>query len=190
MLGEPVGKQDQYIAAFGGISSFAFEKNGAVQAAPLRISEETLHDLEEHLLMFFTGYSRDAEDVLSEQKRRSTDNDAAMIDNLHFVKELGASIGAALEAGDTPRFGQLMHEHWMHKVRRSARMSNDRIDRWYHLGMSNGALGGKLVGAGGGGFLLFYARDRLALRTAMAREGLTEVHFTFDHDGSQVITRN
>jgi D-glycero-alpha-D-manno-heptose-7-phosphate kinase len=190
LLDRPVGKQDQYIAAFGGLTCFEVEQNGAVHASPLRIPEGAMRDLEEHLLMFFTGYSREADAVLTEQKQQSSKGDGAMLDNLHFVKELGQSIRTALEAGDTAQFGRLMHQHWLHKTKRSARMSNDRIDGWYAAGMANGAIGGKLVGAGGGGFLLFYARDRLALREAMAREGLKEVRFTFDHDGSQVIARN
>ena len=189
VLGRPVGKQDQYIAAFGGLTCFEFERNGEVRVSPLRIAEGVLRDLEEHLLMFFTGYSREADAVLTEQKQQSTRGDGSMLDNLHFVKELGQSIRTALEAGETVRFGELMHEHWLHKTRRSSRMSNERIDRCYRVGMDNGAVGGKLVGAGGGGFLLFYARDRLALRQAMVREGLKEVRFTFDHDGSQVIAR-
>jgi D-glycero-alpha-D-manno-heptose-7-phosphate kinase len=188
-LGRAVGKQDQYIAAHGGLTCFEFG-NGPVTVTPLRIPQLALHDLEEHLLMFFTGYSRDADQVLTEQKQQSERGQTAMIDNLHFVKELGRSIKGALEAGDTAKFGRLMHEHWLHKTKRSAKMSNDRIDRWYRIGMDSGAVGGKLVGAGGGGFLLFYATDRLPLRQAMAREGLTEVRFTFDHDGSVVIARN
>jgi len=190
LLDRPVGKQDQYIAAFGGLTCFEFDKDGKVRASPLRIPEEAMRDLEEHLLMFFTGYSRDADAVLSEQKKASNKGDAAMLDNLHFVKELGISIKTALESGDCIGFGALMHQHWQHKTKRSAKVSNDRINRWYELGRQNGAIGGKLVGAGGGGFLLFYARDRMALRQAMAREGLTEVRFTFDHDGSQIIARN
>jgi D-glycero-alpha-D-manno-heptose-7-phosphate kinase len=188
-LGRPVGKQDQYIAAHGGLTCFEFNAD-AVTVTPLRVPQLALHDLEENLLMFFTGYSRDADQVLAEQKQQSETGQSPMIDNLHFVKELGLSIKAALEAGDTARFGRLMHEHWRHKTKRSARMSNDRIDRWYQVGIDNGAVGGKLVGAGGGGFLLFYASDRASLRQAMAREGLTEVRFSFDHDGSVVIARN
>ncbi len=190
LLDRPVGKQDQYIAALGGLTCLEFEKDGKVRASPLRIPEEAMMDLEEHLLMFFTGYSRDADAVLSEQKKASNKGDPAMLDNLHFVKELGVSIKTALESGDCVGFGELLHQHWQHKTKRSAKVSNDRIDRWYELGRQSGAIGGKLVGAGGGGFLLFYARDRLALRQAMAREGLTEVRFTFDHDGSQIIARN
>ena len=188
-LGRAVGKQDQYIAAHGGLTCFEFG-TGPVTVSPLRIPQDALHDLEEHLLMFFTGYSRDADHVLTEQKQLSERGESAMIDNLHFVKELGRSIKGALEAGDTVEFGKLMHKHWLHKTKRSSKMSNDRINRWYQVGMDNGAVGGKLVGAGGGGFLLFYAAERLALRQAMAREGLTEVRFTFDHDGSVVIARN
>jgi D-glycero-alpha-D-manno-heptose-7-phosphate kinase len=190
VLDRPVGKQDQYIAAFGGLTCFELERDGAVRVSPLRLPAGTVEDLEEHLLMFFTGYSRDAEAVLAEQKQQSKQGDAAMLDNLHFVKELGLSIKTALEAGDTVRFGELMHQHWLHKTRRSSKMSNDRINRCYEVGRANGAIGGKLVGAGGGGFLLFYARDRIELRRAMAKEGLTEVRFTFDHDGSQVIARD
>lgn len=188
-LGRAVGKQDQYIAAHGGLTCFEFGDD-PVAVTPLRIPQLALHDLEEHLLMFFTGYSRDADQVLTEQKQQSERGQTAMIDNLHFVKELGRSIKGALEAGDTTKFGRLMHEHWLHKTKRSAKMSNERIDRWYRIGMDSGAIGGKLVGAGGGGFLLFYAPDRMPLRQAMAREGLTEVRFAFDHDGSVVIARN
>ena len=140
--------------------------------------------------MFFTGYSRDADRVLVEQKERSEGGDAEMIDNLHVVKELGLRSKAALEQGDTEGFAMLMHEHWEHKKKRSTSMSNGSIDRWYQIGRDNGALGGKLVGAGAGGFLLFYSRDHRALRQAMAAEGLTEVRFAFDHDGSTVIARD
>jgi D-glycero-alpha-D-manno-heptose-7-phosphate kinase len=189
-LRRPVGKQDQYVAAFGGVRCFEFRPDGTVGVTPLRVSNQTLHDLEDHLLMFFTGYSRDADKVLEEQKSKSEGGDAAMIDNLHFVKELGLRSKAALEEGDTERFAALMHEHWEHKKKRSAAMSNGNIDQWYERGRAAGALGGKLVGAGAGGFLLFYARDPVAVRAAMADEGLTEVRFGFDHDGSVVLVRD
>ena len=189
-LGRPVGKQDQYVAAFGGVKSFDFTPDGQVGVSSLEASRETLYDLEESLLMFFTGYSRDADRVLVEQKARSESHDAQMIDNLHFVKELGLRSKAALEQGDTAGFAALMHEHWEHKKKRSTSMSNSNIDRWYQIGRDSGALGGKLVGAGAGGFLLFYSRDHRALRQAMAAEGLTEVRFAFDHDGSTVIARD
>jgi len=140
--------------------------------------------------MFFTGYSRNASVVLDDQKIRSEMGDPAMLDNLHFIKQLGQCIKLALEQGDTRRFGQLMHEHWQHKQKRSPGTSNDGINRWYDVGRENGAIGGKLVGAGGGGFLLFYADDRDLLRRAMQREGLREVRFAFDHEGSKLVARD
>ncbi|MGZ3697311.1 MAG: GHMP family kinase ATP-binding protein [Bdellovibrionota bacterium] len=188
LLKEPIGKQDQYIAAFGGLTCMEFGKDGKVNVSPLKISRETLHDLEDNLLMFFTGYSRSASKVLSDQKTRSEKNDKSMLDNLHFVKELGFSIKKALEAGDTHAFAQMMHQHWLHKKERSGGISNENINRWYDVGFANGALGGKLIGAGGGGFILFYANDRVALRKAMAKEGLVEVRFSFDHEGSKVVS--
>ena len=186
-LGEPIGKQDQYIAAFGGITCFSFEKDDGVKAVPLGISMSTLFDLEDNLLLFFTGFSRSASAILNDQKARSEQNDAEMIRNLGYVKELGFRSRDALEAGDVVRFGELMHEHWEHKKRRSGGMTSARIDEWYELGMRNGAVGGKLVGAGGGGFLLFLAHDRRALRRAMAEAGLEEVRFKFDFEGSKVV---
>jgi D-glycero-alpha-D-manno-heptose-7-phosphate kinase len=188
-LAQPVGKQDQYIAAFGGLTCFRFDRDGTVHVSPLQISNETLHDLEEHLLMFFTGYSRDATSVLEDQQKRSDAGDEAMLENLHRVKASGDETTKALERGDTVRFAELMHEHWVAKRGRTVGMSNDRINRWYDLGLANGAIGGKLVGAGGGGFLLFYATDQAMLRAAMTAEGLREVRFFFDHDGSTVTAR-
>jgi D-glycero-alpha-D-manno-heptose-7-phosphate kinase len=188
-LSRPVGKQDQYVASYGGIKTYSFEPDGTVNVTPLALSTETFHDLEEHLLMFFTGYSRAADQVLEEQRSRSTAGESAMIDNLHYVKELGLRSKAALEQGDCEGFAELMHEHWQHKKKRSNSMSNGNIDRWYELGLANGGIGGKLVGAGAGGFLLFYTRDPRRLRTAMAAEGLTEVRFSFDADGSVVVVR-
>jgi D-glycero-alpha-D-manno-heptose-7-phosphate kinase len=189
-LHRSVGKQDQYIAAFGGLTCFNFEQDGSVSITPLQISSDTLHDLEEHLLMFFTGYSRDAEDMLEDQKKRSEKNDPDMLENLHFIKKLGIQSKEALEAGKTKLFGELMHEHWEMKRSRTQGMSNPEIDSWYELGRANGAVGGKLVGAGAGGFLLFYASEPAKLRKVMKAAGLSEVRFTFDLDGSVVHTRD
>lgn len=189
-LGRAVGKQDQYIAAFGGITCFEFEAGGRVRVSPVQIPHPTVLDLEEHLLLFFTGYSRDAEGQLQEQKARSDVGDEAMLENLDAIARIAREVKDALEGGDCRRFAYLMNEHWQIKRERSAGMSSDHIDLWYDLGMANGALGGKLVGAGGGGFLLFYADDPAAVRSAMASAGLTEVRFTFDHDGSTVIVRD
>ncbi len=186
-LGEPVGKQDQYIAAYGGLTCFTFYKDDRVTAEPLRISMETMFDLEDNLLLFFTGFSRSAGDILRDQHVRSKAHDEEMMRNLHYVKELGLRSRAALESGNVIRFGELMHEHWEHKKRRTHRMSNEQIDSWYQLARRNGALGGKLVGAGGGGFLMFYATDRNRLRSAMAQAGLEEVRFRFDFEGTKVV---
>jgi len=186
-LGEPVGKQDQYIAAYAGLTCFTFHKDDRVTAEPLRISMQTMFDLEDNLLLFFTGFSRSASAILSDQHLRSQAHDEEMLRNLHYVKELGLRSRAALESGNATRFGELMHEHWEHKKRRSNRMSNDQIDTWYELARRNGAIGGKLVGAGGGGFLMFYASDRNRLRSAMAQAGLEEVRFRFDFEGTKVV---
>lgn len=186
-LGEPIGKQDQYIAAVGGITSFAFHKDDRVVSAPVNLSIDTLFDLEDNLLLFFTGFARSASNILKDQKIRSEKNDEDMINNLHYVKDLGYRSKTALENGDTNLFGELMHEHWENKKRRSGGMSNSDIDKWYNLAMQNGAIGGKLVGAGGGGFLMFMAKDKVKLRKAMKENGLEEVRFKFDFEGTKVI---
>lgn len=188
-LGRSVGKQDQYIAAFGGITCFEFCTDGSVRVAPLLISQDTLHDLEEHLLLFFTGYSRDADVMLADQRQRTEAGDTAMIDNLAGIADIGRRIKEALEAGDTLGFAALMHEHWQLKRQRTVGMSSSDTDRWYDLAMANGALGGKLVGAGAGGFLLFYSPEPARLREALARERLAEVRFQFDFDGSTMVAR-
>jgi D-glycero-alpha-D-manno-heptose-7-phosphate kinase len=187
LLKEPVGKQDQYIAAYGGLTCFQFLPNGHVEAHPLKVDSETLYNLEDNLLLFFTGYSRAAGSILKEQDDKSRTSDKEMIDNLHFVKDLGYQSQEALERGDLPRFGDLMNVHWERKKQRSGGMSNPDIDKWYKLAMENGALGGKLIGAGGGGFLMFYAADKTRLRHAMRQTGLTEVRFRFDFEGTKVV---
>ena len=186
-LKEPIGKQDQYIAAYGGLTCFSFHKDDRVTAEPLRVSIDTMLDLEDNLLLFFTGFARSASGILQDQHVRSQKNDEGMLRNLHYVKQLGYQSKAALEGGDLVEFGKLMHEHWEHKKRRSNGMSNPQIDEWYQHGMDNGAVGGKLVGAGGGGFIMFYASDRNRLRHAMSRAGLEEVRFRFDYEGTKVV---
>lgn len=190
IMQEPIGKQDQYIAAYGGITCFRFLPDGKVEAWPLRIDQDTLYSLEDNLLLFFTGYSRPASEILKEQDVRSKDNDKEMMANLHFVKELGGQSKEALETGDLRQFAELMNVHWEHKKQRSGLMTNSRIDDWYRLGLNNGALGGKLIGAGGGGFLMFYAEDKVQLRRAMREAGLNEVRFRFDFEGTKVIIQS
>jgi D-glycero-alpha-D-manno-heptose-7-phosphate kinase len=186
-LGEPIGKQDQYIAAVGGVTCFTFHKDDKVTAQPLGIKMDTMFDLEDNLLLFFTGFSRSASGILKDQNVKSQQNDADMLNNLHYVKDLGYRSRDALVSGNTQLFGELMREHWEHKKRRSGGMSNPKIDEWYELGMKNGAVGGKLVGAGGGGFLMFMAHDRNKLRHAMSHAGLEEVRFRFDFEGTKVV---
>jgi len=186
-LGEPVGKQDQYIAAFGGLTAFTFHKDDAVTAEPLHISFEAMTELEDRLMLFFTGFSHGASELLKDQHERTKRHDTEMLENIHYVKELGCKSKASLEAGDVFGFGKLMHEHWEHKKRRSKGMSNQDIDEWYALAMQNGAVGGKLVGAGGRGFLMFLAEDKTRLRRAMAACGLEEVRFNFDFEGTKVL---
>ena len=190
ILKEPVGKQDQYIAAYGGLTCFRFLPNDRVEAWPLKINTDTLYNLEDNLLLFFTGYSRPASEILREQDVRSRQNDTAMIANLHRVKELGRESKDALEAGDLARFGALMNVHWEHKKQRSANMTTDRIDRCYTLARNSGALGGKVIGAGGGGFLMFYTEDKIRLRRAMREAGLQEVRFRFDFEGTKVLAQS
>jgi D-glycero-alpha-D-manno-heptose-7-phosphate kinase len=186
-LGEPIGKQDQFIAAHGGITCFTFHKDHRVSVQPLRISPGTLYELEDNLLLFFTGFNRAASTILKEQQRRSEAGDADILRNLDEVKQLGLLSREALERGNLMRFGELLHKQWEQKKQRSAGTSNAQIDAWYSLALSHGAIGGKLVGAGGGGFLMFYAADRSRLRQAMAEAGLEEVRFRFDFEGTKVV---
>jgi D-glycero-alpha-D-manno-heptose-7-phosphate kinase len=188
-LGEPVGKQDQYISAYGGITCFHFHRDDSVEAYPLRLTTETLHNLEDNLILFFTGFSRSAGSILKDQDARTRESDHQMIENLHFVKELGVNSKTALEQGCLWRFAELMNTHWEWKKQRSPNMSNGHIDEWYRIARDNGALGGKLIGAGGGGFLMFYAEDKVRLRHAMVQAGLREVRFRFDFEGTKTIVQ-
>jgi D-glycero-alpha-D-manno-heptose-7-phosphate kinase len=188
-LGEPIGKQDQYIAAFGGLTCFEFGQDGKVRAWPLRIPEDKRYDLEDNLLLFFTGYSRSASTVLKEQNDRSKTMDKDMLSNLHFVKELAVQSQQALEGGDLKEFANLMNVHWQNKKKRSNNMSNLHINELYDYALANGALGGKLIGAGGGGFLMFYTEEKTRLRHAMKEHGLKEVRFKFDFEGTKLLTQ-
>lgn len=186
-LAEPAGKQDPYAASFGGLTVFTFHPDERVEARPLKMPSSALFDLEDDLLLFFTGFSRRAGSILEDQKVRTEARDAGMVQQMHDVKALGLRSLEVLEAGRTTELGEIFHEHWERKRRRSAGMSNPQIDEWYDLGRKNGAIGGKLVGAGGGGFLMFYAEDHRRLRNAMARAGLEEVRFRFSFEGTKVL---
>src|SRR6266516_7050417 len=188
-LREPIGKQDQYISAYGGITCFEFMSNCRVQALTLKVSEDTLLELEDNLLLFFTGYARSASKILQEQHDKSTQSDEAMLENLDFVKELGRQSQRALAGDNLREFARLMDVHWQRKRERSAIMSNEFINDSYDVAMANGALGGKLIGAGGGGFLMFYAEDKPRLRDAMREARLTEVRFHFDFEGTKIVAQ-
>jgi D-glycero-alpha-D-manno-heptose-7-phosphate kinase len=189
-LGEPIGKQDQYIASFGGITCFHFLPDDRVQVAPLRMDPETLRNLEDNLMLFFTGVTRSASEILQDQDSRSRQKDKQMLENLHFVKQIGCETQTAFERGDLRRFAELMHIHWEHKKNRSKGMSNSAIDECYDLARRNGALGGKLIGAGGGGFLMFYTEDKTRLRRTMCEAGLREVRVRFDFQGTTVVAQS
>ena len=186
-LKEPIGKQDQYISSYGGVICFTFKKNDKVIAEPLKISPHKLNELEDNLLLFFTGYSRKAGHILKEQDTKTKKNEGKIIDNLNFVKRLGFKSRKLLETGKLSQFADLMNEHWEFKQSRSKKMSNKNISKWYYDGLKNGATGGKLVGAGGGGFLMFYANDKEKLRKKMFQNGLEEMRFNFDFQGTQTI---
>jgi len=186
-LKEPVGKQDQFISAIGGITTFNFKKDGKVVYKPLDLSNDILYSLEDNLILYFTGFSRKASKILEDQDSKSKKNNQEMIENLHFTKELGKESMRELLNGNLENFANLMHKHWLHKKERSKGMSNDNIDEWYEYAMSCGALGGKLIGAGGGGFLMFYVNDKKKFRESFSKTKLKELRFKFDFEGVRSI---
>jgi D-glycero-alpha-D-manno-heptose-7-phosphate kinase len=184
VLGEPVGKQDQYVAAHGGICSYTFHLDGTVDVQPLELAPDTLRRLRENMLLFFTGEARTASSVLADQVDRSNRGDTEMFDNLHATKEMGHRSEELLLSGDLDAYAELMHEHWENKRKRSPGMTSEHIDTLYTLGRRSGVIGGKLVGAGGGGFLLLYARRPSDTRQAMAAAGAQELVFDFEFGGA------
>ncbi len=187
ILGESIGKQDQYIASFGGIKAFSIDKNGNVSIVDLLIGEKAIEYFEERLLLFFTGFTRDASSILKDQKIRSERNEDSIMDNLHLVKSLGYEFKNAIEQNNFEHFGDLLNQHWNIKSKRSSGMTNSKIDSLYQSALANGARGGKLVGAGGGGFLLLYADRPGQLRTYMQSLGVREVQFKFEMAGCHLV---
>jgi D-glycero-alpha-D-manno-heptose-7-phosphate kinase len=183
ILGEPVGKQDQYVSAHGGICAYTFAPDGGVTVDPLELDEVTLRRLRNNLLLFYTGEARSASAILSDQVQRTAASDDEMVENLHRTKAMGHRSRELLESGDLEAYAELMHEHWENKRRRSPGMSGERIDRLYTLARRSGCLGGKLVGAGGGGFLLVFAQRPEDTRQAMAAAGASELPFDFEFEG-------
>jgi D-glycero-alpha-D-manno-heptose-7-phosphate kinase len=185
VLQEPVGKQDPYVAAHGGICAYTFNPDDTVDVEPLELSAETLRRLDQNLLLFYTGEAREASSVLSDQDTRSRSGDEEMLANLHATKEMGRQFYDMLVSGEVEAYAELMHEHWENKRRRSPGMTTERVDTLYTLARRSGAIGGKLVGAGGGGFLLVYARRPADTRQAMAAAGAYELPFAFEFTGAQ-----
>jgi D-glycero-alpha-D-manno-heptose-7-phosphate kinase len=184
ILEEPVGKQDQYVSAHGGICAYTFNPDGTVGVEPLDLAEVTLRKLRNNLLLFYTGEARSASKILADQVNRTTASDTEMVENLHRTKEMGLRSRDLLESGDLESYAELMHEHWENKRKRSPGMTGERIDMLYTLARRSGALGGKLVGAGGGGFLLVYASRPEDTRQAMAAAGASELPFDFEFQGA------
>lgn len=187
-LHESSGKQDEYTASLGGIRSYEIDARGNVTTRELGIPSDTLSELEYLIMMFYTGITRRAGENLGRQQGGVSNDDNKLIERMHAIKAIGLESKKALEAGDLRRFGELLHEHWMVKRGITDIMTSDQIDSWYSVARENGAIGGKLVGAGGGGFLmLFCEENREKLRAALVSRGLTEMRFRFDFEGSKVI---
>jgi D-glycero-alpha-D-manno-heptose-7-phosphate kinase len=189
LAGHPVGKHDPYLAAFGGFTCLDIEKDGKVHVSPLDVSISTIEDFRQQVLLFYTGITRSSNGILEAQKLGTQQGNSAMLDSLHRTKELGYRIKEALEDGDLEQFGLLLHEHWENKKRRSDQIGGGDIDRWYYIARENGALGGKIMGAGGGGFFMFYVPNgsKPALRKVLAAEGLREMLYDFDFEGAKVL---
>lgn len=190
LLKEPSGKQDEYIAAYGGFTSFVASKTGEVNIEPLypqALSPQVLMELDNNLLMFYTGIRRESRDVLKAQTEASKKGVDNVISNLNRVKEIGREIKKALLDNNLRRFGELLDIHWQEKIKRQG-TSNPQINDWYQKAKAAGAVGGKLMGAGGGGFFLFYCEQgKEQLRKAMTEQGLKEQLFHFDIEGVKVI---
>jgi D-glycero-alpha-D-manno-heptose-7-phosphate kinase len=188
VLKKPIGKQDQYMAAFGGLTTLEIGKDGVVRAMPLKLSVDLVEALESNLLLFFTGETRNATEILKQQDRGTKERDKTVVSSLTEIKDIGVEIRDSIMRGNLRRFGELLDIHWQSKKRLSSGITNPQIDAWYELARYHGAIGGKISGAGGGGFLMVYCEDRKAeLKEAMRRAGLRELHFRLEFEGSKVV---
>jgi D-glycero-alpha-D-manno-heptose-7-phosphate kinase len=188
-LGEPVGKQDQYIAAFGNITALTIDSDGSVHVEPVPVRDEVLDELASNLIVMYTGIERPAKVVLTEQGERIAQSDPKTLDGMHRIKALGRDVYDLLVRGDTDRFGEILHEHWLHKRTLTSKMTDDRLDEYYELARKAGAIGGKLIGAGGGGFFMLYTRpaDRRRVLDTLSARGLRPLRFGFDLDGAKIV---
>jgi len=189
LVGKPIGKQDQYAAAYGGIIMLEIDKRGSVKVTPVQVDRETIFELEHRLMMFYTNIQRDANEILAEQSQKARLDEGGAVQAMHRIKEIGVRVKDAIERGNIDEFGRLLHEHWQQKKAISEKMSNSDVDVWYEKARKSGAIGGKLMGAGGGGFFLFCVEEgkRRQLRSAMEAEGLRYMDFQFDWEGSKVL---
>ena len=189
MAGHAAGKHDHYLAAFGGVTCLDIETDGRVKVYPLNISVTTVEEFRSSVLLFYTGITRSSGDILEAQRLDTQRGDGEVIDSLHRTKELGYRIKEALEEGDLERFGLLLDEHWQNKKRRSSKISDPRLDHWYEIVKSCGGLGGKVMGAGGGGFFMFYCPGHCKgrIRKALTESGLREMPYDFDFEGAKVL---
>ncbi len=189
ILEEPIGKQDQYIAAYGGVSAMTFHTDGSVDIERLPLRDEVIDDLEANLIIYYSGVERAASSVLKEQAKTITENKDAAVQRMHRIKELGHETKRILLAGETDTYGEMLHEHWTNKRKLASNMAGGVIDAHYEAARNAGAIGGKLMGAGGGGFFMFYVRaaDRRRVHDALAARGLRPMRFRFDFDGARIM---
>jgi len=187
-LKKPIGKQDQYMAAFGGLTALEISRDGQVNPTRLCLGVELLEALESNTLLFYTGGARDAVSILQQQDLATRQKTGTVVGSLREIKDIGVEIQGCIVRGNLDRFGELLDIHWQTKKRLSGGISNLQIDEWYELAKRSGAIGGKICGAGGGGFLMLYCeRDKPRLREAMRRAGLRELNFRFEFEGSKVV---
>ena len=189
IIGKPIGKQDQYIATFGGLTVLEIDKNGEVEVRGAKISPEIVENLESNILIFYEGTSRSTDEILSEQSAKVDKREENAVSNMLLIKDIGYKILDAFEKGRLREFGELMHEHWVAKKKISNKMTNSRIDYIYEIARESGAIGGKIMGAGGGGFFMFFCEnnDKSKLRRVMDKKGLRELKYHFDFEGTKVL---
>jgi D-glycero-alpha-D-manno-heptose-7-phosphate kinase len=188
ILKEPIGKQDQYISAYGGITAFTFDTDGSVHAEPVPMKPEAMDELESNLLIFYSGVERAASSVLSEQAKTISSNLGDAVARMDRIKALGHDTFKLLVEGKIDTYGELLHEHWMNKRKLASKMTDSVIDEHYEAARASGAIGGKLMGAGGGGFFMFYARpqDKRRVYDTLVQRGLQPLRFRFDFDGARI----
>lgn len=189
ILKRPIGKQDPYMAAFGGLTVLEIAQDGTVKVRKANVSFEVADELNKNMLIFFTGKTRSADDILREQEKGAKEDKASVVDSMHYIKDIGYQILEAVESGNIDVVGHKFHDHWQYKKKISSKMSNPEFDRIYDAARESGALGGKISGAGGGGFFTFYVPDhQRAFREKMRELGLREMRYRFDFEGSKVLT--